>query len=65
MLTDPGVLADPEPSELGSDLILVRTVRALRLGWAMTEGPLSGEPWKRMRVSLLEVDMRLGSASPA
>ena len=66
MLTEPGVLAEPEPSEPGSDLTVVRTVKLPR-GWVRPEPEVSEEPCRCCRCCgtvLLEVDIWLGSASP-
>ena len=43
MLTEPGVLADPEPSEPGSDFTFVRTVK-LPLGWVRPDPEVAQEP---------------------
>ena len=63
MLTEPGVLAEPVPSEPGSDFTLVRTVRLPR-GWVSPDPEVSGDPRKYARPALLDVDIWLGSASP-
>ena len=66
MLTEPGVRAEPEPSEPGSDLSVVRTVKLPR-GWVRPDPEVSEEPCRCCRCCgtvLLEVDIWLGSASP-
>lgn len=63
MLTEPGVLAEPEPSEPSSDLTLVRTVK-LPLGWVRPDPVVSEEPCRCCGTVLLAVDIWLGSASP-
>lgn len=43
MLTEPGVLADPVPSEPGSDFTFVRTVKLPR-GWVKPDPEVAQEP---------------------